>query len=59
MLGKFTREDESDTSKFFRTEEMRQGWGNIRCLDLSGRDCGLLVVCGKLGGFRCNALKDV
>jgi len=42
MLGKFTREDESD-----------------RGLDLPGRDSGLLVVCGKLGGFRCNALKDV
>jgi hypothetical protein len=33
--------------------------GNIRGLNLSGRDGGLLVVCGKLGGFRGNALKDI
>lgn len=28
-------------------------------LDLAGRDGGLLVVCGKLGGLSCDALEDV
>jgi len=29
------------------------------CLDLSRRDCGLLVVGSELGGFSGNALKDI
>ena len=28
-------------------------------LDLAGRDGGLLVVSGKLGGLSCDALEDV
>jgi len=42
VLGKFTRQDESD-----------------RCLNLSGRDGGLLVVGSELGSFGGDALKDV
>jgi hypothetical protein len=34
-------------------------WENLRGLDLSGRDGGLLVVGSKLGGLSGNALEDV
>lgn len=30
-----------------------------RCLDLSGRDCGLLVVGSQLGSLGGNALEDI
>ena len=33
--------------------------GNVRGLDLSGRDCGLLVVCGQLGCLCRDALEDI
>lgn len=29
------------------------------CLDFSGRDGRLLVVCGKLGGLRSDTLEDI
>lgn len=31
----------------------------LRCLDLSGRDCGLLVVGGKLRGLGSDALENI
>lgn len=34
-------------------------WCYVRCLDLSGADGGLLVVCGELGGLGGDALEDV
>ena len=39
--------------KLTREDETNRG------LDLSGRDGGLLVVGGKLGGLGCDALEDV
>lgn len=32
---------------------------NVRGLDLSRRDGGLLVVSGELGGLGCDALEDI
>ena len=60
MLGKFTGENESDAGCNVR-EMARRGVNveNLRCLDLSGADGGLLVVRSKLGGFSGNALEYV
>ena len=59
MLGKFTREDESDTGNQVRVGGCEKTEANSRGLDLSGRDGGLLVVCGELGGLGGDTLEDV
>ena len=60
MLGKFTRENESD-SVWESVESIK--WEQAQCgsrgLDFSRGNGGLLVVGGKLGSLSGDALKDI
>lgn len=64
VLSQLTGEDQTNTggatSQSRRTIEMHQdSAGDLRGLDLPGRDGGLLVVGSELAGLCSNALEDV
>lgn len=59
MLGKFTRQNEADTADGLALKGRGDTGWNLRGLDLTGGNCGLLVVCGKLGGLGGNTLEDI
>jgi hypothetical protein len=60
VLGKLTRQDQTDSARELAAEEAMRDWGeNVRGLDLARRDGGLLVVGSELGGLGGDALEDV
>jgi hypothetical protein len=60
VLGKFAGEDESDAEYNVRkSTPCELNVENLRSLNLSGADGGLLVVGSELGGFGGNALEDI
>lgn len=60
MLSKFAGQDESDSVKTQSVYEKRVKLQvDLRGLDLSGGNCGLLVVRGELGCLGGDTLEDV
>ena len=58
MLGQLSWKNEAYTACILACEVVLV-WDDVRGLNLSRRDGGLLVVCSQLGGLGGNTLEDI